>query len=88
MKEKLEYVNLVHIDTEGADREILKNFPFENILPEVIIFEQNHIPFGDYKEAVIFLKSKGYSLIGVNTDTFCYLHSIRHLFSDCKKKYI
>ncbi len=85
--EKLENVDLIHIDTEGADWEILKNFPFKKILPEIIIFEHNHISLIDYKAAVYFLRKRGYYLMRVNTDTICYLNFLGHLFSDIEKSY-
>lgn len=74
---KIESVDLLHIDVEGADWIVLSSFPFKQIKPQIIIFEHNHLSLQDYKKAIRFLKSFNYKLFKVNTDTFAYLnHSI------------
>lgn len=69
-KYNISKVDLLHIDTEGADWSILSSFPFIKLMPDVIIFEHNHISLNDYKKAVHFLRKEGYLLLKVNTDTF------------------
>lgn len=79
---EIKNIDLLHIDTEGADWSILSKFPFDSFQPDVIIFEHNHISLSDYKDAVTFLKCQGYKLLKVNTDTFCYSQVYSHAFNN------
>ena len=36
-------LDLLHLDVEGHERVILSNFPFEECLPEIILFESGHL---------------------------------------------
>lgn len=80
------HVDLLHIDTEGADWQILSSFPFIKMMPDVIIFEHNHISLYDYKEAIRFLKEKGFLLLKVNTDTFAVKNVFRKSYEMELKK--
>lgn len=55
-------VDLVHIDTEGSDYDTLKTINFDQISPDIIIYEQKHIPVHQVRESVRFLKDRGYKL--------------------------
>ena len=55
-------VDLILIDTEGADWEIIKSLRFDKFRPSIIIFERNNLTFRDYKSAVSFLRQKRYEL--------------------------
>lgn len=79
-------VDLLHIDTEGADWLILSSFPFDSITPEVIVFEHNHLKLADYKKANQFLKSRGFKLLRVGTDTFCYHSKLKGAYKIFTKK--
>ena len=79
-------VDLLHIDTEGADWMILSSFPFELFLPDVIIFEHNHLEESDYKTANDLLRKKGYRLIRVGTDTFCYTKKLKAAYEKIMKE--
>lgn len=55
-------LDLVHIDTEGSDFEALKTINFDRLSPDIIIYEQKHIPARDAKESVSLLRRKGYKV--------------------------
>jgi FkbM family methyltransferase len=61
-KHGTEKLDLILIDTEGADWEIIKSLSFDEFRPSIIIFERNNLTFSDYKNAVSFLRQKRYEL--------------------------
>lgn len=76
----------IKTDTVYATLPILSSFPFDHMMPEVIIFEHNHLSDTDYKNAVIYLQKIGYGLLRVGTDTFCYSKTLSNIYSVVSKR--
>ena len=70
-KYSVKELNLLQIDTEGYDFEILNNTNFDNLKPEILIFERIHIARKEYKVLVKKLKVYGYHLFIHGYDTIC-----------------
>lgn len=61
-------LNLLLIDTEGADWEILKSFPITRIRPNVVILEHAHLPRASRRDAVATLLDHGYRVQVLSRD--------------------
>ncbi len=66
----VEKVDLLHIDTEGHDWVILKQFDLPRFRPRVILFEHKHLREQDKKRACDFL-GKEYRIKNLGADYFC-----------------
>ncbi len=68
-KYHLKDINVLQIDTEGYDYQILKMFNFNQIRPELIIYENDHLSPKDKNESFSLLISAGYEIhqFGGNT---------------------
>jgi len=64
-----EGVDLLHVDTEGYDFEILKQYNFVSSKPGMVIFEHSHLSETDYAAAVSMLESFGYKTTRLSSDT-------------------
>jgi FkbM family methyltransferase len=64
-------VDLLQIDTEGFDFEVLKTFPFDTIVPELVCFEQCHLCEADRASAVSLMISYGYRIEKWGKDFVC-----------------
>jgi FkbM family methyltransferase len=53
-------LDLLQIDTEGADAFILSLFPFERIKPAIVSWEVRHLSFREREECLALLASYGY----------------------------
>ena len=70
---KVEKVDLIHIDTEGYDFEVLKLFPFHSFQPKVVIFEHSHLSAEDRTAATEMLEKQGYNIRSYGADTLALL---------------
>ncbi len=61
-KYNIKKIDLVQIDTEGFDFEIIKLIDFENIKPEMIIYEETHLTEETKKQCYSFLEDNGYKI--------------------------
>jgi len=68
-RNRVQTIDLIHIDTEGYDFEILKQIDIEKYRPGIIIYEHKHLKEKDYKSSISMLKEKGYKLFACNGDT-------------------
>ena len=64
---KIEQVDILHIDTEGYDWKILSQLNFDKYEPKFILFEYQHLTASELKSAFNFLKKK-YQLFNVGID--------------------
>lgn len=74
-KNKINKVDLVHIDAEGYDYEIIKTIDFQKTRPDIILFESKHLVNEDYKQCVKLLKKNGYVAYKNNIDTIAIQRS-------------
>ena len=77
---KVPKINILHIDTEGADWKILQNFPFQKFTPDIVLFEQIHLSKCEYKAALKFLRIKKYRFWKVGSDNFSYQLNLAKVF--------
>lgn len=71
---RIQKIDLIHIDTEGYDFQIIKNFDFKKMRPKIIIYEKTHLSDTENKECRDFLEVNGYRLTDYNADTVAELH--------------
>ena len=67
---KVEILDLLHIDTEGHDWKILSQLDLERYRPSIILFEYRHLTASEKKESIIFLKPK-YTIFKLGGDLIC-----------------
>ncbi|MES2884643.1 MAG: FkbM family methyltransferase [Pseudomonadota bacterium] len=63
------HVDLLHIDTEGYDYEVLKQFDFPRYKPRVVLYEHKHLGSEHLLAARELLVKQGYSLHARTADT-------------------
>lgn len=68
----IQYLDLLHIDTEGHDFEVLKSLDFLCYSPSLIFIEHAHLAAGEKKEMRRFLCERGYSIRDCGNDYYCY----------------
>jgi FkbM family methyltransferase len=64
-----ERVDLLHIDTEGYDYQVLKQFDLARYRPRVVLYEHKHLPEDQQQAARALLGSQGYELRRRGGDT-------------------
>jgi FkbM family methyltransferase len=69
-KHKVEKLDILHIDTEGFDYQVLKQFDLARYLPKVVLFEHKHLSEDEQAAADAMLLAQGYELFKVSGDTF------------------
>ncbi len=70
---KVETLDLLHIDTEGYDWKILSQLDLDRYCPSIILFEYKHLAKSEKNESINFLKPK-YSIFKLGGDLIC-LHN-------------
>lgn len=67
----IEAVDLIHMDTEGYDYEIIKSIDFASARPILLIYEHKHLNDVDRLECKQKLQNLGYWLYETDADTWC-----------------
>lgn len=67
-----EYIDLLHLDTEGYDFELLKLFDLPLFSPPIVRFEHAHLSREDWNEAIALLARHGYRVVTEEYDTTGY----------------
>jgi len=70
-RNNVQKIDLLHIDCEGSDYVILRQFDFTTLRPRVVLFEQKHLTAHDRQAAKIMMKLAGYKVEEMETDFFC-----------------
>jgi FkbM family methyltransferase len=65
----VDYVDLLHVDTEGYDLEVLRLFDLERYAPPIVRFEHVHLSRAEWDEAVRLLAGQGYRVLREAHDT-------------------
>jgi FkbM family methyltransferase len=68
-KHRLDHVDVLTIDTEGADYEILSQVDFSRHRPSLILYEHKHLSLADREACQAMLAGHGYSLQTYRQDT-------------------
>jgi FkbM family methyltransferase len=66
-------VDLFHIDTEGYDYRVLRQFDFDRFRPRVVLYEHAHLTKTERKNATNLLKGCGYRICCGRFDTLAVL---------------
>jgi Methyltransferase FkbM domain len=66
-------VDLFHIDTEGYDYRVLRQFDFDRFRPRVVLYEHTHLTKTERKNATNLLKAYGYRICCGRFDTLAVL---------------
>ena len=70
-RNNVQKVDLLHIDCEGFDYVILRQFDFSTLRPRVVLFEQKHLTAQDRQASKIMMELAGYKVEEMETDFFC-----------------
>ena len=70
-RNNVQKIDLLHIDCEGFDYVILRQFDFTTLRPRIVLFEQKHLTAQDRQAAKIMMKLAGYKVEEMETDVFC-----------------
>jgi FkbM family methyltransferase len=70
MRNRIEDVHLLHVDTEGHDYEVLKTLDFEKYAPLSIFVEHKHLSGAQRTGVVRLLRKHGYSVRNCGGDYF------------------
>ena len=75
----LQKTDLLMIDTEGFDGEVIRMFPFEEIQPALVVFEDMHLSADDLQRAHGRLAQFGYRCQRSGPNTIAWLSSLESL---------
>jgi len=70
-RNNIQKIDLLHIDCEGFDYVILRQFDFTTLRPRIVLFEQKHLTAQDRQAAKIMMELAGYQVEEMETDVFC-----------------
>ena len=70
-RNNVQKVDLLHIDCEGFDYVILRQFDFNTLRPRIVLFEKKHLTTQDLQAAKITMELAGYKVDEMETDVFC-----------------
>jgi FkbM family methyltransferase len=70
-RQNMSLVNMIHIDTEGADYLILKQFEFSKLRPEIVLYEHKHLPMDQKMAASSLMRTHGYRVKELEVDCLC-----------------
>ncbi|HEY4256922.1 MAG TPA: FkbM family methyltransferase [Candidatus Udaeobacter sp.] len=70
-RHNIQKIDLLHIDCEGFDYVILRQFDFTTLRPRIVLFEQKHLTAPDRQAAKTMMELAGYKVEEMETDIFC-----------------
>ncbi len=70
-RNNVQKIDLLHIDCEGFDYVILRQFDFTTLRPRIVLFEKKHLTAQDRQGAKIMMELAGYKVEEMETDVFC-----------------
>ena len=74
-RHNIQKIDLLHIDCEGFDYVILRQFDFTTLRPRIVLFEQKHLTPKDRQAAKMMMELAGYKVEDMETDVFCLAKS-------------
>ena len=77
-KHEFATVDLLVVDTEGADAAILLDYPFDSHAPKYLLFEHCHLPSPDFTSLIDFLARKGFRFLFTELDALAFGPSARY----------
>ena len=76
-RNRIEFVHLLHVDTEGHDLEVLKSLDLPSYLPALIFVEHAHLASDEKRAMRRLLRKHGYSVCRCRGDYFA-LHKMAY----------
>ena len=70
-RHNIQKIDLLHIDCEGFDYVILRQFDFTTFRPRIVLFEHKHLIAQDRQASKIMMQLAGYKVEEIETDIFC-----------------
>jgi hypothetical protein len=67
-RNRVNAIDLVHIDTEGFDYKVLSQLDIKRYKPSVILFEHHLLPNDEFVKARKLLRGNGYRLLQYGND--------------------
>jgi len=67
-RNRVDAIDLLHIDTEGFDYKVLSQLDFKRYKPSVILFEHHLLPNDEFVKARKLLRGNGYRLLQYGND--------------------
>ena len=74
-RNKVERVDIIHIDAEGYDYHVLKQIDFSRFSPKLVLYEHVHLKHDESKAAINLLSSHGYRCVNFGMDTLAIRRS-------------
>lgn len=71
-KHEFSTVDLLVVDTEGADAAILRDYPFDSHAPKYLLFEHCHLANPDFTSLIDFLALKGFRFLFTELDALAF----------------
>lgn len=65
----VEAIQILHTDLEGYDSKVLRQIDFSRWAPDLILYENKHLPPGERDSTIRLLAREGYSMIHGSADT-------------------
>ena len=75
-RNRVDAIDLLHIDTEGFDYQVLSQVDFKRYKPSVILFEHHLLTDDEFFKARKLLRSNGYRLVQYGNDTLALKRSL------------
>ena len=69
-RNNIQKIDLLHIDAEGFDYVILRQFDFTTLHPRIVLFEHKHLTNQDRRAAKTMMELAGYKVEEMETDFF------------------
>lgn len=70
-RNNIQKIDLLHIDCEGFDYVILRQFDFTTLRPCLVLFEKKHLTTQDLRAAKIMMELAAYKVEEMETDVLC-----------------
>lgn len=70
-RNNVQKIDLLHIDCEGFDYVILRQFDFTTLRPRIVLFEKKHLTAQDLQAAKVMMELAAYKVEEMETDVFC-----------------
>jgi FkbM family methyltransferase len=86
MRNRIQEIHLLHIDTEGHDYEVLKTLDFGKFAPLSILVEHIHLSDTQKPEMLHLLHTNGYAVRDCGADYFAVNEAIYHRLSHSSQR--
>tara|TARA_B110000902_G_scaffold61992_1_gene73254 strand:- start:186 stop:968 length:783 start_codon:yes stop_codon:yes gene_type:complete len=75
LRNSIDFIDLLHIDTEGYDWKVLSQLQFDKLKPTLILFEHKHLRLAEKQQSLEFL-NKNYCVFDFGSDYLAIKNNI------------